>query len=152
MPHLQRLLLTVAALITVSSCRSEAPKLPPPPKVQAAAARLVEFTEGIDTVSTLEASNLVELAAQSGGRIEQLKIRQGDEVEAGQLLLVLDQDEEKANADTAKANYERYAYLAEVGATSQKELDRYRTQYIEAKAKLSYSNLSLHPLPAQSLT
>ncbi len=142
MPHLQRLLLTVAALIMVSSCRSEAPKLPPPPKVQAAAARLVEFTEGIDTVSTLEASNLVELAAQSGGRIEQLKIRQGDEVEAGQLLLVLDQDEEKANADTAKANYERYAYLAEVGATSQKELDRYRTQYIEAKAKLSYSNLT----------
>ncbi|MCB4407897.1 efflux RND transporter periplasmic adaptor subunit [Synechococcus sp. MU1642] len=142
MPHLQRLLLTVAALLTVSSCRSEAPKLPPPPNVQAAAARLVEFTEGIDTVSTLEASNLVELAAQSGGRIEQLKIRQGDEVEAGQLLLVLDQDEEKANADTAKANYERYAYLAEVGATSQKELDRYRTQYIEAKAKLSYSNLT----------
>ena len=141
MPHLQRLLLTVAALITVSSCRSEAPKLPPPPKVQAAAARLVEFTEGIDTVSTLEASNLVELAAQSGGRIEQLKIRQGDEVEAGQLLLVLDQDKEKANADTAKANYERYAYLAEVGATSQKELDRYRTQYIEAKAKLDYTNL-----------
>jgi len=28
-----------------------------------------------------------------------------------------------------------------VGATSQKELDRYRTQYIGAKAKLSYSNL-----------
>ncbi len=141
MPDLKRLLLTVAALIALSSCRSETPKLPPPPKVQAAAARLVEFTEGIDTVSTLEASNLVELAAQSGGRIEQLKIHQGDEVEAGQLLLVLDQDEEKANADTAKANYERYAYLAEVGATSQKELDRYRTQYIEAKAKLDYTNL-----------
>ena len=91
----------------------------------------------------LEASNLVELAAQSGGRIEELKIRQGDEVAPGQLLLVLDQDEEKANADNAKANYERYAYLAEVGATSQKELDRYRTQYISAKAKLDYSNLTL---------
>ena len=77
----------------VSSCRNEAPK-PPPPKVQAAATRMVEFTEGIDTVSTLEASNLVELAAQSGGRIEQLKIRQGDEVAAGQLLLVLDQEQE----------------------------------------------------------
>ena len=110
----------------------------------------MEFTEGIDTVSTLEASNLVELAAQLGGRIEKLKIRQGDEVSAGQLLLVLDQDEEKANADTAKANYERYAYLAEVGATSQKELDRYRTQYIEAKTKLGYTNLRSPP-PAQSL-
>ena len=115
---------------------------PPPPKVQAVSTQLAEFTEGIDTVSTLEASNLVELAAQSGGRIEQLKIRQGDEVEAGQLLLVLDQDEEKANADTAKANYERYVYLAETGAASQKQLDYYRTQYISAKAELDYSNLT----------
>jgi RND family efflux transporter MFP subunit len=139
--HRQRLIVSIAVLITVGACKAEAPATLPPPKVQAAATRLAKFTEGVDTVSTLEASNLVELATQSGGRIEQLKIRQGDEVEAGQLLLVLDQDEEKAKAETAKANYERYAYLAEVGATSQKELDRYRTQYIEAKAKLSYSNL-----------
>ena len=138
---LLRLIAPVTALVTVSACGPQVPPQPPPPKVQAAATRVAEFTEGVDTVSTLEASNLVELAAQSGGRIEQLKIRQGDEVEAGELLLVLDQDEEKAKAETAKANYERYAYLAEVGATSQKELDRYRTQYIEAKAKLSYSNL-----------
>ena len=141
MRYLLRLIAPVTALVAVSACGPQVPPQPPPPKVQAAAARLVEFTEGIDTVSTLEASNLVELAAQSGGRIEQLKIRQGDEVEAGQLLLVLDQDKEKANADTAKANYERYAYLAQMGATSQKELDRYRTQYIEAKAKLDYTNL-----------
>ena len=52
---------------------------------------MAEFTEEVDTVSTLEASNLVELAAQSGGRILELKIRQGDEVEPGQLLVVLDQ-------------------------------------------------------------
>ena len=61
MRHPQRLLLTLAALITVSSCKSEAPK-PPPPKVQAVSTQLAEFTEGVDTVSTLEASNLVELA------------------------------------------------------------------------------------------
>ena len=144
MRHPQRLLLTLAALITVSSCKGEAPK-PPPPKVQAVSTQLAEFTEGVDTVSTLEASNLVELAAQSGGRILELKIRQGDEVEAGQLLLVLDQDKEKANADTAKANYERYSYLAEVGATSQKELDRYRTPS-------SVTAISLHPPPARSQT
>uniref|UniRef100_UPI00370434C3 efflux RND transporter periplasmic adaptor subunit n=1 Tax=Parasynechococcus sp. TaxID=3101203 RepID=UPI00370434C3 len=142
MRHLQRLLLTFTALITVSSCKSEAPKPPPPPKVQAVSTQLAEFTEGVDTVSTLEASNFVELAAQSRGRIMELKIRQGDEVAAGQLLLVLDQVEKKAKADTAKANYERYAYLAGTGAASQKELDRYRTQYIAAQAELDYSNLT----------
>ena len=101
MRHPQRLLLTLAALITVSSCKSEAPK-PPPPKVQAVSTQLAEFTEGVDTVSTLEASNLVELAAQSGGRIEELKISQGDEVAPGQLLVVLDQVEKKPKPTTPK--------------------------------------------------
>ena len=141
MRHPQRLLLTLAALIMVSSCKSEAPK-PPPPKVQAVSTQLAEFTEGIDTVSTLEANNLVDLAAQSGGRILELKIRQGDEVMPGQLLVVLDQVEKKAKADNAKANYERYVYLTEMGAASQRELDRYRTQYIAAQAELDYSNLT----------
>ena len=50
--------------------------------------------------------------------------------------------QKKAKADNAKANYERYAYLAETGAASQKDLDRYRTQYISAKAELDYSNLT----------
>tara|TARA_B100001057_G_scaffold197283_1_gene197964 strand:+ start:730 stop:1830 length:1101 start_codon:yes stop_codon:yes gene_type:complete len=141
--------------MTVSACGGQAPQEPPPPKVQAAAATMAEFTEGVDTVSTLEASNLVELAAQSSGRILELKIRQGDEVDPGELLVVLDQAqqqallaEDKAKAQTAKANYDRYVYLAETGATSQKELDRYRTQYIAAaekvkvtEANLSYSNL-----------
>ena len=150
MRHPQRLLLTLAALITVSSCKSEAPK-PPPPKVQAVSTQMAEFTEGVDTVSTLEASNLVELAAQSGGRILELKIRQGDEVEAGQLLVVLDQEqqrarlaEDKAKADTAKVNYERYQYLAQTGAASQKELDRYRTQFIAAQEKVKSTEATLN--------
>ena len=142
MRHPQRLLFSLVALITVSSCKSEAPKPPPLPKVQAVSAQLAEFTESVDTVSTLEASNLVELAAQSGGRILELKIRQGDEVAPGQLLVVLDQVEKKAKADTAKANYERYVYLAETGAASLKELDHYRTQYIAAQAELDYRNLT----------
>ena len=150
-----RLIAPLAALVTVSACGPQAPPQPPPPKVQAATAQMAEFTEGVDTVSTLEASNLVELAAQSSGRILALEIRQGDDVVPGELLVVLDQAqqqarlaEDKAKAETAKANFERYRYLAETGATSQKELDRYRTQYIAAiekvkvtEANLSYSNL-----------
>ena len=37
----------------------------------------VEFTEDIQTVSTLEAKDLVALAAQAGGRMDELKIAQG---------------------------------------------------------------------------
>ena len=67
MPHLQRLVLTVAALITVSSCSSEAPKLPPPPQVQAAAARLVEFTEGIAIPSVNSTSRAAAACTCGGG-------------------------------------------------------------------------------------
>ena len=155
MRHQQRLIFSIAALITVGACKAEGPAAPPPPKVQAVSTRMAEFTEGVDTVSTLEASNLVVLAAQSAGRILELKIRQGDEVEPGQLLVVLDQAqlqaqlaEERAKAETAKINWERYDYLARVGASSQKQLDTYRTQYFSAlervkatEANVSYSNL-----------
>lgn len=155
MRHPQRLLVSIAALITVSSCGPHASKQPPPPKVQAVMTQMAEFTEGVDTVSTLQSTNLVELAAQSSGRILELKISQGDVVAAGQLLIVLDQAqqqaklaEDKAKAESAKANWLRYKYLAENGATSQQELDRFRTQFISAQetvksseATLSYSNL-----------
>ena len=58
--------------------------------VQEAAVKKIEFTEDIQTVSTLEAKDLVALAAQAGGRVDELKIAQGDLVEVGQLLLVLE--------------------------------------------------------------
>jgi len=128
--------------MTVSSCGPKAPDQPPPPKVQAAMAEMAEFTDAVDTVSTLESTNRVELAAQSGGRIVELTISQGDVVLPGQLLVVLDQVEKKAKADTAKTNYERYRYLFEAGAASQMQLDRYRTEYIAAQVELDYTNLT----------
>ena len=169
MRHPLRLLLPLAALITVSSCSGEEAAQPPPPKVQAAAASMAEFTEGVDTVSTLEATNRVQLAAQASGRILELKIRQGDQVQPGQLLIVLDQAqiqaqlasdraklaEAEAEADRTKTEWERYEYLAKQGASSDQRRDQKRTAYISAQkqvdvaremikateATLSYSNL-----------
>ena len=136
----QRLLLSIATVMTVSSCGAKAPDQPPPP-VQAAMAEMAEFTDAVDTVSTLESTNRVNLAAQSGGRILELKISQ-DVAAPGQLMVVLDQVEKKAKADTAKTNYERYRYLFEAGAASQMQLDRYRTEYIMTQVELDYTNLT----------
>ena len=124
--------------------------------VQEAAVKKVEFTEDIQTVSTLEAKDLVALAAQAGGRIDELKIAQGDLVEAGQLLLVLDQEQENARlrsevakAETDKLNYQRYEYLASQGAVSEMQRDQRRQAYISSReraiaqqATVGYSNLT----------
>ena len=124
--------------------------------VQEAPVKKVEFTEDIQTVSTLEAKDLVALAAQASGRIDELKIAQGDLVEAGQLLLVLDQEQENARlrsevakAETDKLNYQRYEYLASQGAVSEMQRDQRRQAYISSReraiaqqATVGYSNLT----------
>ena len=124
--------------------------------VQETAVKKVEFTEDIQTVSTLEAKDLVALAAQAGGRVDELKIAQGDLVEPGQLLLVLDQEQENARlrsevakAETDKLNYQRYEYLASQGAVSEMQRDQRRQAYISSReraiaqqATVGYSNLT----------
>ena len=113
------------------------------------------FTDDVDTVSTLEAYELVQLAAQTSGRVLELKISQGDQIQPGQLLVVLDQTQQraklaaqKAKAETAKLDWQREEFLARVGAASLRQRDSYRTRYISAaeevkslEATLSYSNL-----------
>ena len=140
--------------LALTSCGPSGPKRPPV-SVQQAPVQLARFTDNVDTVSTLEAYELVQLAAQASGRVLELKIRQGDQVKEGQLLVVLDQEqqraalaEQKAKAESAKVDWQREEFLAREGAASLRQRDTYRTRYIAAaeqvkslEATLSYSNL-----------
>ena len=144
----------VALAMSLTACASSAPRRPPV-AVQQATVQEAQFTDDVDTVSTLEAFELVQLAAQASGRVMELKISQGDQVEPGQLLVVLDQAqqraalaEQRAKAETAKTEWEREEFLARVGASSLRQRDSYRTRYIAAaeqvkslEATLSYRNL-----------
>ena len=148
------LLPVLLTAISVSACGSSDEKSPALP-VQQASVLEAPFTDDIDTVSTLEAYELVELAAQTSGRVTELKVSQGDRIDAGQLLVVLDQvqaraalAEQRARAATAKVDWERDEFLAKEGAASLRQRDSYRLKYIAAvekvkslEAELSYSNL-----------
>ncbi len=121
---------------------------------------LTRFSTRVDTVSTLEALDAVELAAQVSGRIQQLLIQQGDRVRPGQLLMVLDQTQ--ARADVARLrdemannrlNYDRYQYLVKQGAASAIQRDEYRQRYrasreqlVAAQADLAFRDLRA-PIP-----
>ncbi|MEB3170239.1 MAG: biotin/lipoyl-binding protein, partial [Synechococcaceae cyanobacterium] len=73
----------VLGLAACTTPNAAPPARPLPVAVEAAAP--ARFTDHVDTVSTLEALEEVQLAAQAGGRIERLLVRQGDAVRAGQL-------------------------------------------------------------------
>jgi len=101
------------------------------------------FTDAVDTIGTLEARDEVQLAAQAGGRVIQLLVRQGDLVRRGQLLLVLDQTQLRAEVaslraqmETSKLNYERYVYLVRMGAASAIDRDQFRQAYVAARQAL----------------
>ena len=140
--------------LVLTACGPSDPQRPPV-AVEQAPVQNAMFTDDVDTVSTLEAYELVQLAAQTSGRVLELKISQGDQIEPGQLLVVLDQTQlradlaaQKAKAATAKLDWQREEFLARVGASSLRQRDSYRTRYISAaeevkslEATLSYSNL-----------
>lgn len=106
-------------------------------------ADLQPFSEEVVTISTLEAEEAVELAAQAGGRIQQLRIRQGDRVQPGQLLVVLDQVQLQAEVASLRAaqakdelNYQRFDYLVKAGAASAIQRDELRQAAMSSTAKL----------------
>jgi RND family efflux transporter MFP subunit len=113
------------------------------PLVQTQRLEPAGFQAGFDTVSTLEAEQEVELAAQAGGRIQRLLVRQGDRVRQGQLLLVLDQTQLRAEVASLRAqmqtnrlNFQRYQDLARQGAASALQRDEFRQAYIAAREAL----------------
>jgi RND family efflux transporter MFP subunit len=104
----------------------------------------------VDTVSTLEALDSVEMAAQAGGRIEQLLVRQGDQVRPGQLLVVLDKTQARAEVvrlraavATNRLNLQRYDYLVKQGAASAIQRDEFRQTYIGSREQLVASEADL---------
>ena len=113
------------------------------PLVQTQQIEPAGFQASFDTVSTLEAAAEVNLAAQAGGRIQRLLVRQGDQVRQGQLLLVLDQAQLRAEVASLRAqmqtnrlNYQRYQDLARQGAASELQRDEFRQSYIAARESL----------------
>ena len=149
------LILLVLTACMLAACGKGGDAQRPLPEVKKAAVSEAVFTEDVDTVSTLEASDLVQLAAQASGRIMELKITQGDRVTPGQLLMTLDQAQEQAKLAGLKAREQkdllelkRYEFLVPLGAAEASERDQRRAIYIASReevraqeATLAYSNL-----------
>ena len=133
----------LCGLALLAGCGQAVTQAPPPLKVDVLEARPAAFRQEVVTISTLDAVESVQLAAQAGGRIQRLNVRQGDRVRPGQLLVVLDQTQLQAEVLSLRSrqakdrlNYQRFAFLAKAGAASAIQRDELRQAFIETTANL----------------
>ena len=133
----------LAIAIALAGCSDPNTTQAPPLPVEAAPLAQRPFHGTLETVSTLEASDEVELAAQAGGRVLRLLVRSGQPVRAGQLLLVLDQTQLRAEvaalearAERDRLNDARYQQLVQQGAATALQRDEYRAAAIASREEL----------------
>ena len=119
--------------------------------VQTAKISEATFKPTIEAISLLESTTTVSLKPETDGRVVKVLAKDGQQVKAGQAILVLDNVQQSAALDSATAqartdqlNAERYQFLFEKGAVSAKERDRYATQAIASRdsARASAADLS----------
>ena len=93
-------------LLGLAAC-GDGGKRRPAALVRTAPVTSQRFEQSLNTVSTLEATEEIDLAAQAGGRVQRVLVRTGDPVRAGQLLVVLDQTQLRADVQALRAKAKR---------------------------------------------
>ncbi|MEA5392705.1 efflux RND transporter periplasmic adaptor subunit [Cyanobium gracile UHCC 0139] len=134
----------------LAACGSAAPEARAPLVVQTVTVGEFRFTPGIETISTIESTSNVVMRPETDGRVVRILAREGQQVKAGQPILVLDNVQESAALDSDRAeaikdrvNAERYVFLNEQGAVSTKDRDFYITQAIQSRDQARSSAATL---------
>ena len=143
-------LCTLAAVALVTGCGKPKQAARSMLTVQTATISDATFEPNIQAISMLESTTTVALMPETEGRVVQVLAKEGQPVKAGQPILVLDNVQESAALDAAKAqaltdrlNAERYEFLFQNGATSAELRDQYATQAITSRdqARTAAANL-----------
>jgi HlyD family secretion protein len=146
-------ILAVAAVSSVAVWntvrpRSELEELTVPATEEALTARI----QASGTVVPIESVNI---SPQNSGRLVQLGVEQGDRVEQGQVLAVMENDQVQARGMQAKANFEQaIATLNAAQVRIPQEITQARARYAQARARYAQAAASFEEtrqrLPAQT--
>ena len=140
---MRRGLLTLSLpLLLITGCGGKPPARAPL-SVQVEAIGEAEFSPSIEVISQLSSTTDVALRPEIDGRVVKILVSQGQQVKAGQPVLVLDNVQQTAELNASKAearkdllNAERYIFLNEQGAVSTKQRDQYVTQAIQSRDRV----------------
>lgn len=123
---------------------------PPPVTVAVSEARAETWGETLSAVGTIQAVRGVELTSETSGEITDIRFDSGDQVEAGKLLVVLNDSVERASEanqraalELAQILFDRDASLIQRQSIPQTQFDRSRADLARAKAQLAETRARL---------
>lgn len=126
----------------VAGCQSKV-ATPQPIPVDTTRIQIRDFENVIQAEGTLSDPGYIQLKPQTSGLITQVLVKEGDPVRTGQVLVVLDDAEERADLKTAQAELKeslvqakRYKKLALVGAVKKEQAELKQIKVIEAQSKV----------------
>ena len=138
---MRRYLAPLPLIALLVGCGAKPPTRPPL-VVQVESIGDADFNPSIDVISVLSSTTDVALRPETDGRVVKILVSQGQQVKAGQPILVLDNVQQTAQLNAAEAearkdrlNAERYIFLNAQGAVSTKQRDQYVTQAIQSRDK-----------------
>ena len=152
-----------AGLILLAGCddakegSAQAKAGPPPPEVTVAKPLVQKLTEWDEFTGRFEAVQQVDIRARVSGYLQEIRFQDGQHVEAGQVLFVIDPRPYQAAVDRAKAQIEtqraqvtlaqldqdRTSKLVVTSAAARATLDERNAQLAEANASLAGSEAQL---------
>lgn len=100
-----------------------------------------DIVSAVAATGTIKPVNMVDISSKITGLIRELKVQENDTVQAGQVLVTLDDTRLQAQVSqvrerlsNAAANYERNQKLNRIGAVPDQQLDSSRVDYKVAQA------------------
>jgi len=162
-----------AAALTIAGCKSDVPVQPGP--VETVQTRVVDAQKAeipavVRATGTLHAHESATLSAQVMGKVEQVLVREGDAVKAGQALVILDdatlrsssdqadasvtaleqqQAAAQTNADLAESTLARYKQLEAQKSVSPQEMDEVTRRAEAAQAQVNAIKAQANAMKAQ---
>ena len=131
---------------TKESIEYASPKTP----VQVAKAQIRTIESSVELSGYIEAESMIPVVPFVNGTIESYEIREGDYVNEGDIICVIDKDPYELQVAQARAasivydaTYDRVSTLVEAGAATKQQLDEIKAQKDAGKAQLELALLQL---------
>lgn len=148
----------LALIVTGCSSSNSQSSIPPPPTVTVSSPVEEEITQYDEFTGRFRAVERVEVRARVDGYLQEIRFTDGELVEKGDILFVIDQRPyqialEQAEAELERANtqlelsrkeLERAKNLKESGAVSQELIDRRNQEFLSAKAAVNSAQAAVH--------